>query len=209
MEKLNIIDYGISNLSMDEKRQFLYNLDYQIKYIHNNDGYVNNIDPSNIYIDSNNGFPFFEDIYSISKSGFTDSNEIKRINLLWLASLAISIYLPDYDLKNGLMSLEVLSNNFEQIKSFIPEEDIPYYRSIFSGTKTILYFSDYVQKLGVSNSNISSNAMKYIKSTPAGRAMAAIDSESGSINYVFITCVVFILIILVAFGIFYLTGIIF
>ena len=197
MEKLNIVDYGISSRSIEEKRQFLFNLDYQLKYIHNNDGYVRNVDFKNIYVDATNNFPYFEDIYSISKSGFDNPNEIKKVNLIWLANLAICLYLPEYRLENGLMSLEVLISNFDQVKSYIPESDVDYYRNILFNTDSISYFSDYLQKQNSSNSKMASNAMQYIKSTPAGRAMATNDSEAGIANYVFITCLVFALIILV------------
>ena len=130
MEKLNIVDYNISSRSVEEKRQFLFNLDYQLKYIHNNDGYVRYIDSSNIYVDTNNNFPYFDDIYSISKGGFENPNEIKKVNLLWLADLAICLYLPDYKIENGLMSLEVLIDNFDRIKGYIPESDVSYYYDI-------------------------------------------------------------------------------
>lgn len=197
MAKLNIIDYGISSRSVEEKREFLYNLDYQLKYIHEHDGYIRNMDPRNIYIDDDNHFPFFEDIYSISKSGFEDPNEIKIVNLLWLADLAFCLYLPEYHLENGLFSLDILSNNFEQLKTYFPDKDVNYYRGVFSNINTISYFSDYFQKIDNSNSKVAANAIQYIKSTPAGRAMALKDEESGLVNYVFITCVVFAIVILV------------
>ena len=196
MGKINIIDYSISSRSMEEKRQFLFNLDYQLKYIHNNDGYVRHIDSSNIYIDTDNNFPYFEDIYSISKGGFENPNEIKKVNLLWLADLAICLYLPEYKVENGLMSLEVLVNNFDKIKGYIPETDIPYYHDILTNRHSITYYSDYAQKQNDSNSRLASNAMQYIKSTPAGRAMASNDNEAGIANYIFITCFVFALVIL-------------
>lgn len=196
MAKLNIIDYGIASHSIEEKREFLYNLDYQLKYIHEHDGYVRNMDPRNIYVDDSNNFPYFEDFYSISKSGFENPNEIKKVNLLWLADLAFCLYLPDYHLENGLFSLEVLNSNFEQIKTYFPAKDVDYYRNIFSDIHDISYFSDYFQKTDSDNSKVAANAIQYIKSTPAGRAMALKDDESGLVNYVFITCVVFALVIL-------------
>lgn len=197
MERVNLVDYGISTKTVEEKRQFLFNLDYQLKYIHDNDGYVREVDSNNIFVDINNGFPYFEEIFSISKGGFDDPNEIKKVNLLWLANLAVCLYLPEYNLENGLMSLDVLVNNFDKIKSYIPTEDLDYYHDVFTNSNSIMYYSDYIQKQNNSSSRLASNAMQYIKSTPAGRAMAINDNESGIANYVFITCFVFALLILV------------
>ena len=171
MERVNLVDYGISTKTVEEKRQFLFNLDYQLKYIHDNDGYVREVDSNNIFVDINNGFPYFEEIFSISKGGFDDPND-------------------------GLMSLDVLVNNFDKIKSYIPTEDLDYYHDVFTNSNSIMYYSDYIQKQNNSSSRLASNAMQYIKSTPAGRAMAINDNESGIANYVFITCFVFAIVIL-------------
>lgn len=196
MEQINIIDYGISSMSLERKREFIYNLDYQLKYIHDNGGYIRDISPQDIYVDPETNFPYFENIYAVSKNVFQDSEMMKKYNLLCLANLAVCLYLPEYNLESGLLSFDVLSSNFEEIKTFIPDEDISYYRNVLLENDTSLYYCDYVKKISSDNSMLSLNAMKYVKSTPAGRAMTEKSGEAGLINYVFITCVVFSLVIL-------------
>lgn len=196
MDKLNIINCGISSMPLESKREFIYNLDYQLKYIHDNGGYIRDITPQSIYVDPGTNFPYFENIYAVSKNIFRDSEMMKKYNLLCLANLAICLYLPEYNLESGLLSFGVLSSNFEKIKTFIPDEDVNYYRNVLLENDTSLYYCDYIQKIDSSNSMLSSNAIKYVKSTPVGRAMTEKSGESGLINYVFITCVVFSLVIL-------------
>ena len=115
---------------------------------------------------------------------------------------------PEYNLENGLLNLQVLSDNFDTIKTFIPSEDVNYYSDIIlnasvNSTLPFSYFSDYINKKAATG-NTHSNMIQYTKSTPIGRAMANSDNEAGMINYVFITCLVFALVMLTVLFAFYL-----
>lgn len=211
MDKVSIVDFNLSSMSMEYKREFFYKLDWAMKQIHESGGYVSDFDPNHIYVDQETRTPSFESIYPFSYT-YSDSKDLKKANMLFLADLAFCTYLPEYNLRNGLLNPEVLSSRFDDFSEYFPEEDVDYYRSIFTMDYSddnipVVYYSDYINKKMENGSITSSNTMRYVKSTPAGRAMTASDGEAGYINYVFITCVVFAVVMLTVFGILYFTGI--
>lgn len=203
MEKQNIIDFNLSSMSMEYKREFFYKLDLALKQIHMSGGFVSNFNPDSIYIDINTRTPSFEAVYPFQTT-YSDSEDVKKANLLWLADLAFCSYLPDYNLNSGLLNPEVVSLRFEDFKEYFPEDDVDYYRQIFTmnysdRTLTPSYYSDYIKKQLNDGSKSQSNGMHYVKSTPAGKAMSTRDSEAAYINYVFMTCVVLSFTILIVF----------
>lgn len=208
MGDINIIDYGISNASLENKREFLYRLDLKLKNIHEQGGYLFEVNPKKISIDPASGEPYFDEIYTYSPNSYQDFEQMKKLNLVWMADLAVCLYFPEYNLENGLLNLQVLSDNFDTIKTFIPSEDVKYYSDIIlnasvNSTLPFSYFSDYINKKAATG-NTHSNMIQYTKSTPIGRAMANSDNEAGMINYVFITCLVFALVMLTVLFAFYL-----
>ena len=211
MDKLSIVDFGLSSMSMEYKREFFYKLDFAMKQIHESGGYVSDFNPNHIYIDDMTRTPSFDSIYPFSYT-YSDINDLKKANMLWLADLAFCTYLPDYDLSNGLLNPEVLSSRFDDFKEYFPEDDVDYYRNIFTmdysdSSVLVAYYSDYINKKMENGSITSSNTMSYVKSTPIGKAMAANDNEAGYINYVFITSVVCAVVMLSIFAILYFMGI--
>ena len=201
MGDINIIDYGLSSASLEKKREFLYRLDLKLKNIHEQGGYLFEVNPKKISIDPASGEPYFDEIYTYSHQDF---EQMKKLNLVWMADLAVCLYFPEYNLENGLLNLQVLSDNFDTIKTFIPSEDVGYYSDIIlNASMNSTLPSSYFNKKAA-NGNTHSNMMQYTKSTPIGRAMANSDSEAGMINYVFITCLVFALVMLTVLFAFYL-----
>ncbi|MDD6224063.1 MAG: hypothetical protein PUB18_03590 [bacterium] len=194
MEKLSLLDFKLPLMSMEYKREFFYKLDLSLKQIHIAGGYVNNFNPDSIFVDEVTKTPSFTAIFPLDQP-YSNSDDIKKANLLWLADLAFCCYLPDYDLKQGLLNPEVVSVRFEDFQEYVPAEDVEYYRSIFTmnyGDPTISpsYYSDYIQKQLEDVAKHQSSGISYVKSTPIGRAMSTKDKEAAYIHYLFIICVV-------------------
>jgi len=209
MGRLNIIDFGLSNMSSDYKRNFFYQLDAQLKEIHHNGGIVRNFNPQSVYVDEETRTPSFQVVYPNSSS-FFDDEDLKRAqveDIEMLSTLAFCTYLSDgemgYNLENGLLQFSVLQNNADFVRTYFPEEDLDYYQQVFGGLETPLYYSDYInQKM---NGNARGNSRALTKSTEAGRAMAQSGEEAAYVNYVLAFSLVSILTILSIFVYFYLS----
>ncbi len=202
MEKKTIVEFGISSMSMAYKREFLYRLDCMVKEIHENGGYVVTFDPNMIYIGENTRVPMFSEVRPFFQDQ-EDQQKLKAANLLWLADLAFCLYLPDYDLKNGLLNPEVISMYFRDFQGYFPEEDVDYYASIFQldyslPTLPIQYYSDYVdQKMNSDTGNNYSATKAYTKSTLAGRLLSEKNmNNTGYANYILMTSIVGSLLLL-------------
>lgn len=194
---INLLDYLPSLKSIEEKQKFVYSLDSELKKMHDQNKTIVSLDPYSILVDEETKKPFFSENISF-RDGFMDLETWKKLNTLWLADLEVCIYLyPNYNLDYGLMSLEALSTNFSSYSGFLPSEDVDYYRQIFDGDYYVLNKKpSYLSSLKKSSDGTSlGSSLTYVKSTPAGRAMAN-KNEVGSINYIFITCVVFSLLVL-------------
>ena len=96
MEKKTIVEFGLSSMSMDYKREFLYKLDFMLKEIHESGGFVTSFDPNTIYITEDTRMPMFSSIRRFLPNE-EDQQNIKVANLLWMADLAFCLYLPDYN----------------------------------------------------------------------------------------------------------------
>lgn len=203
--KQSIVDFNLSSMSMEYKREFFYKLDSVMKQLHESGSYVTNFNPDSILIDNVTRIPSFMQISTFSSS-YEDPRDLKKANMLWLADLAFCSYLPEYGLNQGLLNPEVLSLRFSDFQEYFPEEDIDFYREVFNmdfadDSVPVIYYSDYINKKTDNVSRSSGNAISYVKSTAAGRAMAGSDNEQGYINYIFITCVVLAIVILMVFGV--------
>lgn len=209
MGRLNIIDFGLSNMSSDYKRNFFYQLDAQLKEIHRSGGIVRNFNPQSVYVDEETRTPSFQIVYPNSSS-FFDAEDLKRAqveDIEMLSTLALCIYLSDgemgYNLENGLLQFSVLQNNPDFVSTYFPEEDLSYYQQVFGGLEEPLYYSNYIdQKM---NGNAMGNSRSLTKSTEAGRAMAQRGEEAAYVNYVLAFSLVSILTILSIFIYFYVS----
>lgn len=200
MGKLNIIEFGLARMSNDYKRNFFYQLDAQLKRIHQNGGIVRNFSPKYVYIDTETRTPAFQIIYPSSSYFFDieDQRKAQVEDIQMLACLSFCVYLSgeeaEYCLENGLLQFEVLKNNWDFIVTYLPEEDIVYYKQIFNSTieDELSYYSDYIdQRRNIDGALATSRALS--KSTEAGRAMAGKDSEAAYVNYILTFSIVGIL----------------
>ena len=203
MEKRTIVEFGLSTMSMDYKREFLYKLDSMLKEIHESGGFVTSFDPNTIYITEDTRMPVFSSIRRFLPDE-EDQQNIKVANLLWMADLAFCLYLPDYNLANGLLNPEVISMYFQDFKGYFPEEDVDYYASIFQLDYSLSvlptqYYSDYINtKMEANQASAYSSHKSYSKSTLAGRMMSEKNNirNAGYANYILMTSLVGSLLLL-------------
>lgn len=189
MSKISLNDFGLTSMSSEYKREFLYCLDYQLRNIHNEKGYIGSFNYDNVYIDDETHTPIFEFVNKIP-TYFDDkmfcSSDIKNE-----AVFATMLYMGSEFQLGVAPNIDVFANNFDLIKSYFPEEDVDYYRDLFEKISTgndsnLEYFSNYVDKKIDGNTNL--NSKHYTKSTSVGRSMA--NDENGNINYLFIVSLV-------------------
>lgn len=197
--KVNLIDMNFKQLSIEDKRAAFVLMDAMLKKLHEKDLMVADFNPSKIYY--KDGYYSFDSISSISNYYGSNKDVVIFSNVLALCNLAFCSYLPDYQLNQGMLNLDVVCDNFDKFSSFLPEEDRKYYKEIlvdsYSKGKVdgnSLYYSDYVIELG-HNNNSNNSSLAYVKATEIGRAMANNDDESGFGHNLFLITMVFSLVI--------------
>ncbi len=205
MGRLNIIDFGLSERTNDYKRNFFYQLDAQLKRIHQSGGIVRNFNPQSVFVEEETRTPSFQAVYPSSNS-FFDSEDLKRAqieDIEMLSSLAFCVYLSDgesgYNLDNGLLQFSVLQSNMDFVKTYFPEEDIEYYSQVFGNLEEPIYYSDYIDRK-MSQSSSLGNSRTLTKSTEAGRAMAQNSGEAAYVNYILMFTMVAVLTMLSIFA---------
>lgn len=207
-DKVNLLDIRFKDLNLEEKRAALVIMDVSMKRLHQHGLMVTDFNPSQIYYE--NGLYFFKKVSPISDYYIDNKEKAVFRNVLGLSNLAFCSYLPEYNLNNGLLSYDVIHQQFQNFSNYFPKEDVDYYKNIFIDSYNdrkllgnVVYFSDYVikQKNDVSNNKASSLA--YIKATEVGRAFARQEENEAAFGSKF-----FILAIVTAFTIF-LIGLLF
>lgn len=189
MERISVEDFGLTNMSNEYKRNFLYEMDLQIKNIHKDKGYVGDFKADNIFISDETRTPSFEQVNRIPT--YLDDTMFINSDVINEALFALTLYMGSEFQLGMIPNAEVMASNFDAIKAFFPEEDVEYYSDLFSKVKNgnsdeIMYYSDYVNKKMQSSS--IGNKQVLTKSTAVGRSMA--DNEEGNISNVFIISLV-------------------
>lgn len=210
MDKMNIVDFGLPRMSSDYKRSFFYQLDRQLKMIHQNGGIVQNFSPFSIFVDEETRTPSFQAVYPASRYYFDEEDQKQaRVNdIRMISTLAFCMYLageePEYSLGNGLLQFDVLKNNMDFTCTYFPEEDLDYYKQVFSdGVEEPIYYSDYIDQK-MNSMNTRGNSISLSKSTEAGRALSPKNGEAAYVNYVLTFSIVGTLVMLGAFFLFYI-----
>lgn len=211
-KKNSIVDFGLSKMSEGYKRDFFYQLDTQLKMIHQQGGIVRDFSPYSIFLDDETRTPSFRVIYPASKyfSDDTDRKFAQIDDIRMLATLTFGVYLSgiqeEYNIENGLFQFEVLRNNLDFTKQYFPEEDWEYYKRVFEEDLVEpIYYSDFVNRKISDSNKVSSNNRSLVKSTEAGKAMAQTDSESAYVDHILTFLIVGVLTALMIFGYIYLT----
>lgn len=204
--KLNLIDINFRSLSVSEKRVAFVLMDVMMKRLHANNYMVSDLSPSNIYYED--GYYYFDKVTPITAYNSENREQAILKNSLELANLAFCSYLPDYDLKQGLLSQNVLYNHFNDFSSVLPVEDLPYYKMILVDsyqnkklTGDSSYYYDYVlnkQNKNTTGDNTRGNNMAYIKATEVGKALASQDREAAFSNNFFMVTAISSMLLTVA-----------
>lgn len=199
-KKINLIDMNFKQLPMSEKRVAFTLMDAMIKKLHEKGFMVTDFNCNKIYYQD--GYYFFEDVALISDYYANSRDAAILSNVLALSNLALCSYLPDYQLNQGMLNFDVISSNFDKFISYLPEEDRDYYKGILVDSynngkidEHILYYSDYIIKLGQNHNNSNSNSLAYVKATEAGRAFANKENEAAFGHNLFFITVVLSLIV--------------
>lgn len=200
--KVSLLDINFKNLTLVQKRAVFLMLDMMMKRLHDNNLMITDFNPSQIYLQD--GIYFFGKVSPISDY-YSDNKENAILrNVLGLSNLAFCSYLPDYNLGQGLLSYNVVNQNFNNFASYFPEEDRAYYKTIlvdsFASKKLpndTVYYSDYIAKQQNSLGNGNSSNLALIRSTEAGRAFAQKDEAAFGHNFFFMAIVTSISIALI------------
>ncbi len=192
MKRTDIIDFGLVGMSQDYKRSFFYQLDAELKQIHQNGGIVKDFSPRSIYIDDETRVPSFRSVYPSSKLYFDeeDKKQAQLSDVQSLAVLAFCVYLAgesgEFSLENGLLRFDVLANHLDFVKEYVPEEDWEYYQKVFMAFshEEIPYYSDYMDQKMSQQGRENAHPKVMSRSTAAGRAMASRDNEAAYVNFV-------------------------
>lgn len=207
--KLSLLDINFKQFSTEEKRAALVMMDLMLKKLHQSNLMVSDFSPSQIYYED--GIYSFNKVSPISDYYIDNKEKAVLRNMLGLSNLAFCSYLPDYDLKNGLLSYDVINQNFNEFSGYLPDIDREYYKSIivdsYNNKKLVndnVYFSDYVVKKHQSSSNNKSSSLAYVKATEAGRAFKMQDEEAAFGSKFFILTIVTSFTILLAGVLFFL-----
>ena len=97
-------------------------------------------------------------------------------DVIQLSTLAFCSYLPNYELKNGLLDSSVISEKFDDFSNIIEETDRDYYKEVFINTRNTgtlpnpIYYHEYVEKKETMDSS-KGKSPSLIRATEAGKLM--------------------------------------
>lgn len=211
---VSLIDLDFKSFNMEEKRYFLMQLDLCMKRYHQHGFLITSFNPRDIYYE--NDILYFDKVAPFSPMNSNSREEGILNNIAGLSNLAFCSYLPDYDLKNGLLNLDVVSDGIDRFDGIFNEVDFKYYKSVFDGYKNkklpdIPYYYDYVDTYERNNpSSGKSTSMAYVKATEAGKLYSSQfedGNESGFGNTFFFITMVMAMLILLSGAIFYFINI--
>lgn len=203
-DKINLIDMGFQNLPVEEKRTAFIFMDVMLKKLHEKNLMVTSFDPRQIYYQ--NGFYTFASVSPITNYYAQNKEEAILKNILGLSNLAFCSYLSDYQLDQGLLSQEVISNHFSSFSNIFVDEDRPYYKEVLVNSyqsrrlpENHIYYSDYIIKHNQDNRSKGNNSLAYVKATEAGRAIANQDEAAFGHTFFLLTIVSSISVALIGF----------
>lgn len=209
--KISLLDMNFKGFTVEEKRAAFALMDVTMKRLHERNLMVTDFRPNQIYFQD--GIYFFEKVSPIN-AYYSDNKENAILrNVLGLSNLAFCSYLPNYNLVQGLLSYDVIHQNFNSLLTYFPEEDQSYYKSIFIDSydskklpNDIIYYSDHIIKQHNNSSNRNVSSLAYIKATEAGRAFSKLDDNEAAFghNFFFVTVVASLTVMLIGIILYFL-----
>ena len=206
--RYNMVDIGFNKLEHDEKRYFFMVMDIMMKRLHDNNLIVTSFNPKDIYYED--GEFVFDKIEKISPVNSSSKDEAIRNNIENLSNLAFCCYLPAYDLNNGLLSMSVVSEQFNNFKSIFNSVDGNYYQSILvDGYRNkklpeVPYYYDYVSS---HTKEAGGKGSSLVRATEFGKAMTDKENQEAAFgNIFFLVSLVAMVLVIIAGEILYLFG---
>lgn len=186
----------LKTMSLEKKREFIYNLDCAIERAHKNGCFINKFDKKYLNI-SNLNDPYFEEDNINTIPNYISYDDMANGDIINEAIFALELYMGEFLVDGVKFNAKVIYENFDSFQSFYPEQDVDYYRTLFENyimkkEGPLVSFSSYVNKKEEGNS--LGNGKRYSKSTEVGRSMAM--DEDGNINYLFIFTIVTIVVVM-------------
>lgn len=202
--------------TQQEYQELFLNMDLTMRYIHNK-GY------GILTKRSEDGYPFFDVnrisvvtgerqsvvFHDVDEVSPNYQNQLVRENIYSLSYLAIKAYSNFTE----QLSHSFLKENFNEFEIFLPQEDIPYYKSIIRNGANV-YYSEYVQKRTEREIQQSGDALQMAsrnvaltKSTDVGKQIANQYNQLDNNNmaafvrlYVFPAIIIFLSLIIPIIG---------
>lgn len=136
-----------------EIRELFTNLDSTMKYIHNKNYCIQSFNPREIELVNNDSNQIkFNTLLKMPNDSY-DKKELIKEDIYSSAFLQIGAYMNnvstgdynDQSIEDFLSNMKpgFLKENFDSFTTFIPEEDVPYYRGIIQRGASV-YYSDFV-----------------------------------------------------------------
>lgn len=187
-----------------EFQKLFYNMDLNMKNIHERGYYITDFNINNILI-SDNKVKF----NGVKKLFYEDQEYFIRKNIFYMSCLAIGVYNDCLNYINPENS-KSLKDNFQYFTNFIPADVVPYYKGIVERDARV-YLSDYVKAkvaqerkkeqslLDISGQNSSSSKssnMVKSKSTLVGRLYSD-DNTAAFVQIVLFPVIIILLSILI------------
>lgn len=198
-DKVNLLDIGFKNMTLEEKRAALVVMDVMLKKLHEKDLMVTDFSPNNICFQD--GIYSFEKVAPISMIADNKEEAILN-NVIWMSVVALWAY--NSNPSHSLMAPLFVSNNFDSFSYWYPEEDKNYYKSILVDSYRtgkivvpVTYFSDYIIEQHKNRSTGNNTSLAYIKATEAGRAFANRDEAAFGHNFFFMTLAASVVVIMI------------
>lgn len=193
MDKQNLLDLKFKQkYDSEDKRYLLMLLSIRMKQYHEQNKMVTSFDPKDITYQD--GSLDFEQVKDISPLLVNDKNTAILHNIIGLANLGFCLFLPDYDIANGLLERSVVSDRFNSFVTIFDEIDRDYFKSVLVDARNsgelpaIPYYYDYVVQKE-KNDTSKGQSVSLIKATEAGRLMTD-NKEAAFGNIFFFTTIV-------------------
>ena len=136
--KCTLLEYIVEHPSTDEMREVFLYMDVALKYIHDHNYCIEVFHPSTIYVlDDKPNYVEFSSIMELPKDSLKSQVYIQK-DIFNSSFIQIALYtrIGDY------LKPEFLLEHFDEIATFLPEGDVPYYRGVIQRNANV-YLSEY------------------------------------------------------------------
>lgn len=180
-DRITLSEWLKTHSSQEEYQDLFYKIDKTMKYVHSQGYYITSFNPNAIQLENNS--ITFTQLYPCTNENYQD---LTKQNITALSYVSIATYNNCLDFMNP----SFIKDHFEVFTNLVPEEDIPYYRSVIVGNKDI-YYSDYFEyryrrNNAYDSSTSNTNQRVLSKSTAVGKAYSLPEVDLPNNNAAFV-----------------------